>query len=927
MPQMPTDKEGRRMHSPRDIDAERGIFDMAGTDEPKDHGNMTGDRKVHGGGDGGDSVFGTDDLSFDDELDDLEAKVGKTAADSPSSDAGADDAPSDDDDDPFAEYRFSELPFERVARVDDTGTWGSFDVDAPLHLAEDDDADGASKHTFAPDEGPEPSVSEANQDEPDTDAEEVAPATMAGTIAFDGSDGMDSFPDEDVDDAAHVVDGDVRPDETAAIDDGGDAEPDGNPEQAVPAGTPDRRHHGDDASTGVTGRTEHAMETSPKIPHEEDGQLHPENDLEPDDSLEASVAHAGAGSGEKATSEQVRSDDGNVDRPSRKPRGLRVHAVPSGTGEGDRAQGHRDDGIEPSGMDGMSGRRVTDSKPSLVDRLCSHLPSAVSVVLMAVLVLIGVLAVSEAYDNDQWFIIATGRHIVETLSVPMENPFSIHEGMRTVIQQWLPSVWTYLSFDRFGEAGIFGVVAVEIAVLLGCLYVLGRQAKRSSTSAAVLLLMVPTMMTLTAYISIRPQIITMVMMTLTLIVMERYRKGGNAKVLIWLPVIAMAHANLHASMAPMDLAIVGCYLVPDLPALARRALMWYRDAEGRLLGRTVSEAPYRHSTAARSILGTPGGGSARDGWGRRRGTDRVMTGTPLDGLGFRESSYPRLPLLAALAAMCLAMCVNPYGIDGALYLAHSYGAADYGSYISEMGRLTPASSTWGMMSIAMLVLGAMGAGRNGTRRIDFPLTVAMLVCGYVGFQHVRNVWLAAIFAFLLAAKAFGDARVDLGRTSITKLPAFATCIAVVVAFTPPTLATAAKEDVESDTRSVPKVAMDWLDSHMVDKDTAKVFSFFNAGGYIEYRGYKVEMDPRPELWEPGITKLDSHWYHEFVDAATGSIDIKEMVERYDFDYLVVDTGSALYNKLQNDPSYRIVADGNAYALWQHLRDGADSSSD
>ena len=56
-------------------------------------------------------------------------------------------------------------------------------------------------------------------------------------------------------------------------------------------------------------------------------------------------------------------------------------------------------------------------------------------------IFIGLLT-STSFDNDIWFLINTGRYILNH-GFPTIDPFTIHEGFNLVVQQWIPDVIFY----------------------------------------------------------------------------------------------------------------------------------------------------------------------------------------------------------------------------------------------------------------------------------------------------------------------------------------------------------------------------------------------------------------------------------------------------------------------------------------------------
>ena len=496
---------------------------------------------------------------------------------------------------------------------------------------------------------------------------------------------------------------------------------------------------------------------------------------------------------------------------------------------------------------------------------------SVSLIAIAVIIAFSSVYAAQAYDNDMWFILASGREIVEN-GIPMTNVFTWLPNLSTVIQQWLPDVVTYLTYSKFGIAGICAMVAIQIAALVASLLVLSRKASggkmRLETSLILIAASIPA---LGSYISVRPQILTMIGITWTLVFLEAYRHTDDWKWLIGLPITMIAHINCHMAMAPSDLFIIFLYLIPDVTKIVKDIF-------------------------------------------------------PSFTYSFRDSSYGRKPLLIAFIVTCLATLINPYGLNGAMYLLSSYGAADYGGYIKEMGTITPWDSDYGMGMVLMTFIGAMAIGRN-RRDINFPGSVLLIVCTVLSYQHVRNVWLGALLSFPIAFQAFASVGCVTGDKSKDPDPIFADSImwrlicgafAIAAVCSCVTMsASNAEMNIGSDGTSTPKDAMDWLDENGVSKD-ARIFNHFNSGGYIEWRGYKTFIDARPELFEPSITGVDEHYYREYVDTSTGDGSYSDMLDKYSFDFLVVNDDTSLYNDLLSDKGYVDVCDGSGYALFKRI---------
>lgn len=473
------------------------------------------------------------------------------------------------------------------------------------------------------------------------------------------------------------------------------------------------------------------------------------------------------------------------------------------------------------------------------------------------------------FDNDMWWLLATGREIVEN-GIPYTNPWSIHEGLNIVVQQWLAAVILYGVYCAFGFMGLKFLVVLQGGVLAVVLFGMCRvvSGHRHGSGEVFGFAIAIAFISLLAYLSVRPHFYSMTMYALVITVLELYRLQHRRRWLILVPILVLVHANLHLSMAPFDLFIIALYLIPDIPALIR-------------------------SQGVRCPV------------------------------AFFRMDHAKLPLLIVLLVSALALLANPYGINGALYLVSSYGAAGYGDYINEMGR-TGFWTDYGGAAMAMIVLGAIAVGHNGHRRIDVPLTVLFIVCIPLAMMHTRNEWLVSFFALPLFARSFGTVRLNTADLKIFGSKIINGTVALLLAigflaYVAIDKWPAIVEDAERDTSSLPSTAADYLDeytqSHGIEKSSLRLYNSFNSGGYLEWRGYRVFMDPRPELWEPGITGVDRHYYQEFVDLSQGTLSAREVVAEYDFDFLIVYTSSDLATYLKKNDNYQVATSGSGYQVW------------
>lgn len=487
-----------------------------------------------------------------------------------------------------------------------------------------------------------------------------------------------------------------------------------------------------------------------------------------------------------------------------------------------------------------------------------------AIAIGAILLFTGSTVFADAYDNDVWFFLATGDWILEH-GIPYTNPFSVHEGLGFIAQQWLHCVISSVLYHTGGFV-LMGIwTGVLFLGLAASLFVLGRTLRRTRTGSETVMILVALCVTSAcAYTTVRPHLYSMLAFTWILWACESYRRSGDARFLILVPVIACAHVNLHAAIAPYDLFIIACYALPDVLAPAHR--------RGKLLK-----------------------------------------------LQLVDATYARLPLLIALVVSALALLVNPYGIRGALYVFLSFGAASYRNRISEMSYFVPAASWYTALVTALMFAVALAAGRFGPRRMNAPLLIlaAAAIIGALAFM--RNQWISSLFCFAYLAwasrgvniqiKAFKSARVAKGIAAAVVLAAAAGMVAFVVSAAPSVAAQ------PRDSAKTPVNGVEYLDRIGVDKETTRVFTFFNAGGFLEYNGFKVNMDPRPEIWNSSINGVGYDYYDEYVQMAAGDMVFNTYNDLYDFDVFFIDSTAGTDPYFTGSDDYLRILTGSGYTVY------------
>lgn len=439
-----------------------------------------------------------------------------------------------------------------------------------------------------------------------------------------------------------------------------------------------------------------------------------------------------------------------------------------------------------------------------------------------------------SHDSDGWFLLATGKQIVEN-GIPFTNPWSLSTYRPIVVQQWLHDVLLYGSYTLAGYAGtiLFQILLAAVVALTLAFAIQGFGDKRL-TLPRLLFCIGLALFGAGIYISVRPTAWSMACMALTIGACTRWQRTGDWRYLIALLAITVLHVNMQSAMWLLDVFLAGCFLLP----------------------RDLSE---------------------------------FKTTTP------DEMLAEIFPLTIALPAMLLTAFVNPYGVDGVRYVIDSMGAASYGNVISEMKPAFEATNGFCVVFFAVGFIPTALAAAIGRKRVDAPLLVILIAALVATLLHWRNVWIFSVASALAFASLLPKTEdpTSLKSPKAGRTIALIALLAVIgpIAANCYVYATNGGQSCwQSSERSAETLVKTVSDSGIYDPVVyAEDPVIYN---YLEWKGMKVPFDLRPELWDDKDTAGVTSPYRDYVDGMQSKKARLSYLASNDFDYYIVSTESA-----------------------------------
>ncbi len=457
-------------------------------------------------------------------------------------------------------------------------------------------------------------------------------------------------------------------------------------------------------------------------------------------------------------------------------------------------------------------------------------------------------------DNDIWFLLNHGRHVLQN-GIPYIEPFTLHEGLTFVMQQWMSCVlfWiTYSSVGRFGLVLLTDIIYFLILIMVykTCMLVTDGYFEISYGIALL------TGAILRVFMVTRPQVISLFMMTIELYSLESYARSGKKSSLYVLPLLSVLMVNMHASMWPMLFVLMLPYLLDAIPFKTKL----------------------------------------------------------ISGAG-----YPLKPLITATAVTAAFGLINPYGTDSMTYLLRSYGVPVINGLVREMCapdiKTIVGKYVFGCVLIITLIYIFYRKGSSTLRYMLLSLgTLYLTLSSIRGFQIMLVCYGFPLAYYLkdVQLPASADAEPDGKTLRIRKLLIALITIVIIISCAKNI------KTVTDDLDAPPsKGAVEYLLANF-DPASIRLYNNYNDGDYSEFMGIPTYMDARAEVFLKACNEKEDI-LDEYVMLQSGKIHYEDFLEKYKFTHVLATDFDLLYVYLENDTDYRISYEDEYCRIYEPVK--------
>ena len=501
--------------------------------------------------------------------------------------------------------------------------------------------------------------------------------------------------------------------------------------------------------------------------------------------------------------------------------------------------------------------------------------AAVAIVAVAFMVWVPRPAIP-LIDGDIWWHLRAGEETLSSGRIPSTDSWSIvGNGMAWTSQDWLSNVVSGLVF-RVGDVGPTLLSLLFSLLVVGSLVLLWRGIglRRAQTGWLSRLLWLTAGLTVAGpVVGVRIQVVDLPLAVASLLVCWHFLAHRRPLVLLWLPAIAVAWANLHAGWLLLFL-LVGALVVGE--------------ALDRLVGRRLDPPPL---------------------------------------------SWRQIGTLAGAGPVALAgISLNPNGLALYLYPLDTASIAAHRDFLAEWS--PPDLTTLpGWLFAGFVVLGVVPALLLGWRRMrlaDGFILVGLVVMAATAARFLLVVGPigAAIVAFTLApvlartgpGRAIGPVfqrmtRPPRSRAASSLNFVFASLFAIAgLGITAARISPAAQDAAIAD--HMPVAAVDWI---VANDPGSRPFNTYAWGGYLGIRrpDTLVYIDGRSDIYGDAPIRA-------YADAISLRTDPSALMDAHELDHVLFNTDHPFADWLDDQSGWERVYRDPMASVW--VRTARDTGS-
>ena len=484
-----------------------------------------------------------------------------------------------------------------------------------------------------------------------------------------------------------------------------------------------------------------------------------------------------------------------------------------------------------------------------------------------IIILICITFTRRTFQNDTFYTIKIGKSILKN-GIDMKDHFSWH-NLSYTYPHWLYDVIIYKVYNSSKFEGLY-LFNIMCFILIGITFY-NVNLKLNRSYFLSLLFSIFGVIMLANYVASRAQLFTYFLFIMEIYFIERLLTSSNKKYILFLFIICILIANLHAAVWPF-------YFILMLPFLFEWLVY-------------IIKNKYKLNLSKKLFV------------------DRLII-EKYDGIKILAIVF----LISMFLGLLTPIRLTPY----TYFIKILQG--DTMKYIEEHKPLVLIENAfvWGYILIMLVPLIFT---KVKIRLSDMAMMFGILL---MTFLSVRHVSFLAVIGVLYLCRMYANIGKIKGKEELDfELPDFGILVVLVTVIITSGIVfniNCGKDFIDKDIYPVEMV--DYINKEL-DVKKIKLYNEYDFGSYLLFRNFKVYIDSRSDLYtKPFNKKFDI--FDEQINITT---NYGRVFSKYDITHILIYKDTDLNQILTASPNYKLIHKEGKFALFEYLGEKEDDDKE
>ena len=480
------------------------------------------------------------------------------------------------------------------------------------------------------------------------------------------------------------------------------------------------------------------------------------------------------------------------------------------------------------------------------------------IVFSMLLIVIILMTVTKEMQNDTFFTIATGEHILQEGYDNVDH-LTWHEDLGFYKLRWAFDVAIAFIYNTFGFAGIYAFVVIIASLTVLSLFNILLKQKNNIVLSFIATVISMLLMTSNWSFTARGQIISYLLLLLEIYFIEKMISTKQKRYYIIFLVISALIVNFHASVWYMTIILV-------LPYLAE-AIM-----------------------------------------------HKIMKNKNLEKSKIILEPISIKMLIIAILFLVLGSFISPIGTYTYTYMFKVIGGIS-STFISELQQ-TDIISSIGMILGLIVIDILMLATKSKMKLSDILLFFGLYFMAILARRNQAFLYLIGTIPVVRLITNFFETYDT--ENILEKLNNFfsknwvlgCTTIVIVIGLSS-NMVTRIREKYVNE-RKYPVEAVNFIKENL-DYKNLKIYNSFNYGSYLELSGIPAFVDSRSEIFTEEFNNVTI--LKDWLETSRGNVNYNDTFAKYEIDYAIVEDKEIINTYISADENYEKVFDDETFSIY------------